>query len=154
MTEQTANELTPGAGATVRAEAVIDLDAVRANAARIGQIAAGSGAGVMAVVKADAYGHGAVPCARAAKQAGAAWLGTALPEEALELRAAGLTGPILSWLHRVGGPWEDLIAGDIDVTAYAPWALEEITAAAQRIGRPARVQLKADTGLGRGGTQP
>jgi alanine racemase len=108
----------------------------------------------MAVVKADAYGHGAVPCARAAKQAGAAWLGTALPEEALQLRAAGLTGPILAWLHPAGGPWDELIARDIDVTAYAPWVLEEITAAAQRLGIPARVQLKADTGLGRGGTQP
>jgi alanine racemase len=154
MTEHSANGLTPGAGATLRAEAVIDLDAVRANAARVGQIAAGSGAALMAVVKADAYGHGAVPCARAAQQAGAAWLGTALPEEALELRAAGLTGPILSWLHPVGGPWDALIAADIDVSAYAPWALEEITAAAQRVGTPARIQLKADTGLGRGGTQP
>ncbi|GAA1962353.1 alanine racemase [Catenulispora subtropica] len=154
MTEQTANDLTPGPGAPLRAEAVIDLDAVRANAARVGEIAAASGAAVMAVVKADAYGHGAVECARAAQQGGAAWLGTALPEEALELRAAGLTGPILAWLHTVGGPWEALIAADIDVTAYAPWALEEITAAAQRLGTPARVQLKADTGLGRGGTQP
>lgn len=154
MTDQTANELSPRAGSLLRAEAVIDLDAVRANTVRVGQIAAASGAGVMAVVKADAYGHGAVPCARAAKEAGAAWLGTALPEEALELRAAGLTGPILSWLHPVGAPWEALITAGVDVTAYAQWALEEITAAAQRIGIPARVQLKADTGLGRGGTQP
>ena len=90
----------------------------------------------MAVVKADAYGHGAVPCARAAKQAGAAWLGTALPEEALQLRAAGLTGPILAWLHPAGGPWDELIAHEIDVTAYAPWVLEEITAAAQRLRHP------------------
>ncbi|GAA2023257.1 alanine racemase [Catenulispora yoronensis] len=154
MTDQTANGLTPGAGPVLRAEAVIDLDAVRANTARVGQIAAGSGAGLMAVVKADAYGHGAAECARAAKQAGAAWLGTALPEEALELRAAGITGPILSWLHHVGGPWDALIRNDIDVTAYASWALDEIVAAAQRLGIVARVQLKADTGLGRGGTQP
>jgi len=152
MTDQTATDFPPGA--TLRAEARIDLDAIRANTRRIGEIAAASGAGVMAVVKADAYGHGAVPCARAAKEAGAAWLGTALPEEALQLRAAGLTGPILAWLHPAGGPWDELIAQDIDVTAYAPWVLEEITAAAQRLGVPARVQLKADTGLGRGGTQP
>jgi alanine racemase len=154
MTDQTANDLPPGAASLLRAEAVIDLDAVRANTTRIGRLAAASGARVMAVVKADAYGHGAVQCARAAKEAGAAWLGTALPEEALELRAAGITGPILAWLHPVGGPWDALIAADIDVTAYSPSLLEEITAAAQRVGRPARVQLKADTGLGRGGTQP
>ena len=152
MTDLTATDFPPCA--TLRAEARIDLDAIRANTRRVGQIVAESGAGVMAVVKADAYGHGAVPCARAAKQAGAAWLGTALPEEALQLRAAGLTGPILAWLHPAGGPWEELIAQEIDVTAYAPWVLEEITAAAQRLGTPARVQLKADTGLGRGGTQP
>jgi alanine racemase len=152
MTDLTATDFPPGA--TLRAEARIDLDAIRANTRRVGQIVAESGAGVMAVVKADAYGHGAVPCARAAKQAGAAWLGTALPEEALQLRAAGLTGPILAWLHPAGGPWDELIAQDVDVTAYAPWVLEEITGAAQRLGIPARVQLKADTGLGRGGTQP
>lgn len=152
MTDLTATDFPPGA--TLRAEARIDLDAIRANTRRVGQIVAESGAQVMAVVKADAYGHGAVPCARAAKQAGAAWLGTALPEEALQLRAAGLTGPILAWLHPAGGPWDELITQDIDVTAYAPWVLEEITAAAQRLGVPARVQLKADTGLGRGGTQP
>ncbi|MBW8803504.1 MAG: alanine racemase [Catenulisporales bacterium] len=154
MTDQTANDLPPGAGAPLRAEAVVDLDAVRANTRRLGQIAAGSGAGVMAIVKADAYGHGAVACARAAKEAGAGWLGTALPEEALQLRAAGLTGPILAWLHPAGGPWDALIEAGVDVTAYASWALEEIAVAAQRLGRPARVQLKADTGLGRGGTQP
>ena len=152
MTDLTATDFPPGA--TLRAQARIDLDAIRANTRRVGQIVAESGAGVMAVVKADAYGHGAVPCARAAQQAGAAWLGTALPEEALRLRAAGLTGPILAWLHPAGGPWDDLLVQEIDVTAYAPWVLEEITAAAQRLGVPARVQLKADTGLGRGGTQP
>ena len=110
----------------------------------------------MAVVKADAYGHGAVPCARAAaKQAGAAWLGTALPEEALQLRAAGLTGPILAWLHPAGGP---VGRADRRRTSTSPptppGSCDEITAAAQRARRPARVQLKADTGLGRGGTQP
>jgi alanine racemase len=151
MTDLTATDFPPGA---LRAEARIDLDAIRGNTRRVGQIVAESGAAVMAVVKADAYGHGAVPCARAAKQAGAAWLGTALPEEALQLRAAGLAGPILAWLHPAGGPWDDLIAQEIDVTAYAPWVLDEITAASQRVGVPARVQLKADTGLGRGGTQP
>jgi alanine racemase len=140
----------------LRAEARVDLDAIRANTRRLRAIAStgGSNAQVMAVVKADGYGHGAVACARAAREAGAAWLGTALPEEALELRAAGLDGPILSWLNIPGTPWDELIAADVDVTAYSLHLLLEIVAAARRHGRPARVQLKADTGLGRGGTQP
>jgi alanine racemase len=143
-------------GPPLRAEARVDLDAVRANTRRLREIATAgaSNAQVMAVVKADAYGHGAVACARAAREAGAAWLGTALPQEALELRAAGLTGPILSWLNIPGTPWERLIAADVDVTAYSLELLAEIVSAARRLGVPARVQLKADTGLGRGGTQP
>jgi alanine racemase len=142
--------------APLRAEARVDLDAVRANTRRLREIAStgGSNAQVMAVVKADAYGHGAVECARAAQQAGAAWLGTALPEEALALRAAGLGGPILSWLNVPGTPFAAMIAQNIDVTAYSLPALDEIVTAAQRAGLQARVQLKADTGLGRGGTQP
>ena len=153
MTTDPATDFPP---AVHRAEARIDLDAIRANTARLRAVAAcgGSHAQVMAVVKADAYGHGAVACGRAAREAGAAWLGTALPQEALELRAAGIGGPILSWLNTPGTPWAALIGGDVDVAAYAPWALDEISAAAQRTGRVARVQLKCDTGLGRGGTQP
>lgn len=142
--------------APLRAEARVDLDAVRANVCRLRDLVAETNPDtqVMAVVKADAYGHGAVECARAAQQAGAAWLGVALAQEALQLREAGIGGPILSWLHIPGSPWEDLIVQDVDVTAYALWALDEIVEAAQRTGRTARVQLKVDTGLGRGGTQP
>jgi alanine racemase len=134
----------------VRAE--IDLDALRANVVALR--ARASGAALMAVVKADGYGHGAVPCARAAKEAGAEWLGTATPEEALALRAAGLPGPVLSWLWAPGGPWREAIAADVDVSVSAPWALTEVTEAARAEGRPARVHLKADTGLGRNGCQP
>ena len=68
-------------------EAEIDLDALRANVRTLRARAPRSE--LMAVVKADGYGHGAVPCARAAREAGATWLGTATPEEALALRAAG-----------------------------------------------------------------
>jgi alanine racemase len=154
MTNLPATEFS--AAPPLRAEARIDLDAIRANTARLREIAASDGAHaqVMGVVKADAYGHGAVQCARAAKQAGAAWLGTALPEEALELRANGVDGPVLSWLNTPGTPWGRLIDADVDVTAYATWALDEIAAAAHSVGKQARVQLKCDTGLGRGGTQP
>lgn len=136
---------------SLRAE--IDLGALRANVRALRARAAG-GAGLMAVVKADAYGHGLVPCARAARQAGAGWLGTATPEEALALRAAGDAGPVLCWLWTPGGPWREAIEADIDVSASAPWALAEAAAAARAAGRAARVHLKADTGLGRNGCQP
>ncbi|MGC0330061.1 alanine racemase [Streptomyces sp. SAI-170] len=139
--------------APLRARAEIDLAALRANVRTLREKA--SGAAVMAVVKSDAYGHGAVPCARAALAAGATWLGTATPEEALALRAAGLTDVrILCWLWTPGGPWREAIEADVDVSVSALWALREVTAAVRQAGTPARVQLKADTGLGRGGCQP
>ncbi|MFB4194365.1 alanine racemase [Streptomyces carpaticus] len=136
-----------------RLRAEIDLAALRSNVRVLRERAAG-GAQVMAVVKADAYGHGLVPCARAARDAGAAWLGTATPHEALALRAAGDGGRVLCWLWTPGGPWREAIEADIDVSASARWALDEIVAAARACGRTARVHLKADTGLGRNGCQP
>ncbi|MBO0651974.1 alanine racemase [Streptomyces triculaminicus] len=136
----------------MRARAVVDLAALRANVRALR--ARAPRAQLMAVVKADAYGHGAVPCARAARQAGAEWLGTATPQEALALRAAGDTGRLLCWLWTPGGPWREAVEADIDVSVSGLWALEEVTAAVRAAGRPARVQLKIDTGLGRNGCQP
>ncbi|MFD5876076.1 alanine racemase [Streptomyces sp. NPDC060322] len=138
--------------ATLRARAEIDLDALRANVRALR--ARASGAQLMAVVKSDAYGHGAVPCARAAREAGAAWLGTATPQEALALRAAGIGGRMMCWLWTPGGPWREAVEADIDVSVSGMWALDEVVAAATEAGLPARVQLKADTGLGRNGCQP
>ncbi|MFG2119037.1 alanine racemase [Streptomyces sp. NPDC048710] len=138
--------------APLRARAEIDLAALRANVRALR--ARAKGAALMAVVKSDAYGHGAVPCARAAVEAGATWLGTATPEEALALRAAGLDTRVLCWLWVPGGPWRQAIEADIDVSLSGMWALREVTEAARQAGRPARVQLKADTGLGRNGCQP
>jgi alanine racemase len=138
--------------APLRARAEIDLDALRANVRTLRALA--PGAALMAVVKSEAYGHGAVPCARAAVEAGADWLGTATPQEALALRAAGLPGRIMCWLWTPGGPWRAAVEADIDVGVSGMWALEEVTAAARAAGIPARVQLKADTGLGRNGCQP
>ncbi|MFF4604259.1 alanine racemase [Streptomyces sp. NPDC001339] len=135
-----------------RARAAIDLAAVRSNVRALRERA--PGAELMAVVKSDGYGHGAVPCARAARAAGAAWLGTALPEEAFALRAAGDTGRLMCWLWTPGGPWRKAIELDIDVAVSGLWALREVTAAARACGRTARVQLKIDTGLGRNGCQP
>ncbi|MGP4113197.1 alanine racemase [Streptomyces sp. 4N509B] len=136
-----------------RLRADVDLDALRSNVRALREHASG-GARVMAVVKADAYGHGLVPCARAAREGGAAWLGTATPEEALALRAAGDTGPLLCWLWTPGGPWRQAIEADVDVSASARWAVAEIVAAARAAGRAARVHLKIDTGLGRNGCPP
>lgn len=108
----------------------------------------------MAVVKADAYGHGMIPCARAAREAGATWIGTATPEEALAVRAAGIEGRVMCWLWTPGGPWREGIEADLDMSVSGMWALDEVVAAARVVGRAARIQLKADTGLGRNGCLP
>ncbi|SEC42257.1 alanine racemase [Streptomyces melanosporofaciens] len=136
----------------MRARAVVDLAALRANVRALR--AAAPTAELMTVVKSDAYGHGMVPCARAAREAGASWLGAATPEEALALRAAGDTGRLMCWLWTPGGPWRQAIEADIDVSASGLWALREAVAAARACGRTARLHLKADTGLGRSGCQP
>jgi|UniRef100_A0AAU3I0M0 alanine racemase len=138
--------------APLRARAEIDLAALRANVRALRAHA--PTAALMAVVKSDAYGHGAVQCARAAREAGATWLGTATPEEALALRAAGLPGRVMCWLWTPGGPWAEAVEADIDVSVSGMWALREAVAAAEAVGTRARVQLKADTGLGRAGCQP
>ncbi|MBX7445234.1 MULTISPECIES: alanine racemase [unclassified Arthrobacter] len=131
--------------------AVIDLDAIRHNVRRLA--AAASPAKVMAVVKADAYGHGAVPVARAALQAGASWLGVAHISEALALRAAGIDAPLLAWLHTTDSNFGAAVAAGVDI-GCSGWELERIVAAAREQERPARVHLKVDTGLGRNGCTP
>ncbi len=137
---------------TARAEAVIDLAAIRTSVTRLVEVA--PTAAVMAVVKADGYGHGLLPSARAALEGGATWLGTAVLEEALALRAAGISVPILSWLAVPGEPLVDGVRADVDLSASAVWMLEELAAAAREAGRPARVHLKVDTGLSRAGATP
>jgi alanine racemase len=131
------------------AAAVVDLAAIRHNVARLREHA--GGADLMAVVKADAYGHGLVPSARAALAGGASWLGVAQLAEALDLRAAGVTAPLLAWLTVPGDRYAEAIAAGVDLGVSAPWALHEIAAAAAQTGTTARVQLKVDTGLGRNG---
>ena len=129
--------------------AEVDLAAISTNVARLD--AACGDAAVMAVVKADGYGHGMIPSARAAIAGGATWLGVAFAEEALALRAAGVDVPILAWLLAESDDVEPLVRADVDVSVSAPWALDLAVAAAVRAGRPARVHLKVDTGLGRAG---
>jgi alanine racemase len=132
----------------MRTEARIDLEAIQSN---VETLRARTKADVMAVVKADGYGHGLVPSARAAISAGATWLGVAFLEEALRLRDAGITAPILSWLAAPGEALTTAIERDIDLSASATWAVDEVAAAAASAGKPARLHLKADTGLSRGG---
>ncbi|PWI17495.1 alanine racemase [Streptomyces sp. Act143] len=147
------SETAAQSSAPLRARAEIDLAALRSNVRTLRALA--PGAALMAVVKSDAYGHGAVPCARAAVEAGAAWLGTATPEEALALRAAGIRDVrIMCWLWTPGGPWREAVEADLDVSVSGMWALREAVEAARAVGRTARVQLKGDTGLGRNGCQP
>ncbi len=135
----------------VRAEIVVDLGAIRANVRRLSDLV-GPGVAMMTVVKADGYGHGMVPVAQAARQAGAQWLGVATLDEAITLREAGDTGQILSWLAVPGEDYAAAVAHDVEVTAYTVAELDEIVQGAWSAGRPAAVQLKVDTGLSRGGS--
>ena len=137
--------------APTRAEVVVDLDAIAANTAALRERV---GRPLMAVVKADGYGHGLVPSARAALAGGADALGVAVVEEALALRAAGVTGPLLAWLNAPGEDLSAALAADVEVSVNATWGVEEVVAAARATGRTARLHLKVDTGLSRGGATP
>ncbi len=135
---------------TVRAELVVDLAAIRHNVRLLKELV---GTQYMAVVKADGYGHGLAESARAAREGGADWLGVATIDEALALRAAGDTGRVLCWLTVPGDDWAAAIAQDIDVTVYSEAELEAVLEAVVATGLEARVQIKVDTGLGRGGAR-
>lgn len=132
--------------------AEIDLAAIRANVMELRRRA--GDAAVMAVVKADGYGHGLLPSARAALAGGASWLGVALVDEAVALRAAGIEVPVLAWLVSPHTDLRPAAERSIDVSVSAPWALELAASTAREVGRTVRVHLKADTGLGRAGAMP
>lgn len=125
-------------------EATIDLDAISSNVEALRR-SAGT-AHFLAVVKADGYGHGAVPAARAAMEGGADWLGVIDSAEARVLRSAGIGSPILTWLH---GPLEDFATAaedGIDVGVNSLAELERAVSAGVR-----NIQVKVDTGLSRNG---
>ncbi len=142
------------ATAQPRAEVVVDLDAVRHNVSLLAAEAARSGAATMAVVKADGYGHGAVEVARTALAAGASWLGVCTLDEALQLREAGITARVLSWLHLPGEEFAPAVAADIDLSVSSVRHLAAVRDAGRAVRRPARVHLKLDSGLSRNGAQP
>jgi alanine racemase len=130
--------------------AIIDLAAIRSNVSRL---KAATPAAVMAVVKADAYGHGLVPSAQAAIAGGASWLGVAKLDEALALRAAGITTRTLAWLWTPGDrdALQQAIVAGVDIGVSSAGALQAVRAATAATGSTARVHLKIDTGLSRNG---
>jgi alanine racemase len=139
-----------GVGELTDRQALVDLGAITANVAALCETVRGSE--VLAVVKADGYGHGMVPAAQAALAGGARWLGVADIAEALTLRKAGITARVLC-LMAFGDPGE-AVAQDIDLPAGSVAYVARVAAAAERAGRPARLHLEADTGLSRGGATP
>lgn len=130
----------------------MDLGAVAHNV-RVLRERAGS-AQVMAVVKADGYGHGAVGVARAALAAGAVELGVATVDEALALRVAGITAPLLAWLHRPNTDFAAALVADVGIGISSVRQVGELLDAVRRTGRTASVTVKADTGLNRNGVGP
>ncbi len=130
----------------MRAEALVDLSAIKHNVEHLKKT---SGTKLLAVVKADAYGHGLIPVAKAALSAGADYLGVALLEEAIALREAGIEAPILAWLVQPGSDFKRAIELDIELAAASLKALREISAAS--VGKKAKVHLEVDTGMTRGG---
>ena len=131
------------------ASADVDLAALRANVTTLRRHV--GPARLMVVVKADGYGHGMLPCARAARAAGAEWLGAATPGEALALREAGDTGPVLTWLYGVEEDLTPLVAVGVDVSVSSVDQLAQVVTAAATAEERARVHLKIDTGLSRNG---
>jgi alanine racemase len=131
------------------AEASVDLGAITENIAALRAHVAP--AAVMAVVKANGYGHGAVPAARAAVRGGAGWLGVVHVAEALEIRRAGIDVPLLCLMAIGSDDHAAAIAAGVDLAAGSAGMVRRLAAAAAAAGRPVRVHLKADTGLSRGG---
>ncbi len=137
--------------------AAVDLAAIRHN---LGVLrAAAPGALQLATVKANAYGHGLLPVARAALEGGADWLGVAQLAEAFTLRhgldeagVARADAPILAWISTSSSDFAAAIEADIDLSVSWTWVLADICAAARQVGRPARVHVKIDTGMSRAGS--
>ena len=128
----------------MRAEARIDLDRIAAN---INLLKGPTRTPLMAVVKADAYGHGLVEVGLAAEKSGADWLGVALLEEAIKLRTHGVRAPILAWLVPPGSDFKQAVAHDIDIAVASIAAFKEIST----LPNKPRIHIGFDTGMSRGG---
>jgi alanine racemase len=126
---------------------VVDLDAIRHNVRAVRP----ARAELMAVVKANGYGHGAEPVARAAVEAGATWLGVALVEEGVRLRDAGLHAPILVLTEFPPGSEKEALAAGLTPTLYTDGGVARLAEAASAVGAPVGVHVKVDTGMHRVG---
>ena len=133
-----------------RAEALIDLGAIESN---VQTLMGKAGKPALAVVKADAYGHGLVPVAKSAVKAGATWLGTALLEEAIALRDAGINAPIIAWLTPIHEDFQSALEKQIDIAIPSIDHLSALMKAAEKSGNRARIHLEVDTGMSRGGAR-
>jgi alanine racemase len=131
-----------------RAYAQVDLGAISHN---VSTISSKTDAAILAVVKADAYGHGLVPVAQTALSSGASWLGVALLEEALTLRKSGITAPVIAWLTPPGDDFVSALKHDIDLSVSSIQLLEEIISASKLVGVKPRIHIEVDTGMRRGG---
>lgn len=131
-----------------RAEAIIDLAALESNVRRL---LSGSKAKGLAVVKADAYGHGLIPIAERAVKAGASWVGTALLEEAIKVREGGIKVPIISWLTPIHDDFEAALQNQIDLAIPSIEHLTAVMKAAEKTNIKPRLHLEVDTGMTRGG---
>ncbi|XRQ09172.1 alanine racemase [Actinomadura welshii] len=143
---------TATAGVTLGTHVRVDLAAISANTAAM--VSAAGGTPVLAVVKANGYGHGLVEAAGAALLGGASRLGVAQLDEALALREAGVTAPILAWLPARPADYDAAVLAGVEFGVEAPWRLNLVSEAAARNGIPARIHLEVDTGLSRGGATP
>jgi alanine racemase len=141
----------PSPGGARTAEAVIDLAAIAGNLRIFREH---TDAPVLAVVKADGYGHGAVQVARTALAHGASWLGVSFIAEALALRAAGIQAPILAFTHLPDEDVTQAVLADIDLSVSTEAQLEAIAQSAGRLGRTAQVHVELDTGLHHNGASP
>ena len=124
-------------------EVLIDLKALKEN---LQYIKAKVGVPVLAVVKADAYGHGLIPCAKAASEAGADYLGTALLEEAIAIREAGINTPLLAWLNPPRLDYKKAVSLNIEIGVSSLAAFDEVNSI-----EGAKIHLKVETGMGRNG---
>lgn len=131
-----------------RASAEISLLAIADN---LKLIKSKTNAQVLAVVKADAYGHGLIQVGKAAENAGADWLGTALLEEGITLRNSGIKIPIISWLTPLGEDFKAAINLDIDLSISSTELLNEIVLAGKSVKKIPRIHVEVDTGMSRGG---
>ena len=132
--------------------AKVNTDAIAGNVKRLYEITGVDD--VLIVVKANAYGHGMVPAAKAALAGGATWLGTADIAEALTLRDAGITAPVLCWIHAPDETFDEAVENDITLGAVSVAQLNAIASAGHRAHTTPRVHLKLDTGLSRNGASP